>query len=83
MSQYQFGGQVYISDNLDATTSNSSNYFVSVQGDTIRILQSRTVTNSSDAGYTGEICFDSDYIYYCISGDGSTGTWKRVALSTW
>lgn len=83
MSQYQYQGQVYISDNLDLTTSNSSNYFVSLQGDTMRILQQRTITNSSDAGYPGEICFDADYIYYCIDGDGESGTWKRGALSTW
>lgn len=82
MSQYQFPGQVYVSDNLDPTSS-SNGYFVSLQGDTIRILQKRTIVNSNDAGYTGEICMDDDYIYYCIDGDGLNATWKRLALSTW
>lgn len=85
MSTYQFQGQVFISDNSDLTTSNPANYFVSLQGDTIRILTARTITNSTDAGYTGEICYDENFIYYCVIGDGTnTGsTWKRAALSTW
>ncbi len=83
MSQYQFQGQVYISDNLDPTTSDPAKNFISLQGDTIRILEQRPITNSNDPGFPGEICIDGDYIYYCIDGDGVSGTWKRVALSTW
>lgn len=35
-------------------------------------------TSSSDTGTTGDIRFDSSYIYICTATD----TWKRVALST-
>lgn len=85
MSQYQFEGLFYISDNLDATSSNSSNYFFSLQGDTLRVLTKRTIVNSTDAGFSGEICYDADYIYYCVSGDGADGNsvWKRSASSSW
>jgi len=48
-------------------------------GNTIRIGTARTVTNSTDTGNTGEICWDANYIYVCVA----TNTWKRVLLSTW
>ena len=41
--------------------------------------QQRTITNSTDAGKTGEICWDANYIYVCVG----TNSWKRVALTTW
>lgn len=31
------------------------------------------------SGNQGDICWDSDYIYVCIS----TNTWKRANISTW
>ena len=34
---------------------------------------------ASSEGFAGQIAYDSDYIYVCISAD----TWKRAALSTW
>jgi len=57
-----------------------------VNGDDIRIRSSQTPASASADGYTGEIAWDSDYIYICVSGDGpggSTDSWKRAALSTW
>lgn len=81
MSSYEFQGSIYNSDNFDSVSGNG--YFYTQQGDTIRVLQQRTVTNSTDPGYTGEICFDSNYIYYCVSGDGTTCTWKRVAFQSY
>ena len=35
--------------------------------------------SATAAGSTGEIAWDSSYIYVCVS----TNTWKRAALSTW
>lgn len=35
--------------------------------------------NSTATGTTGDIAFDSSYIYYCVANN----TWKRAALSTW
>ncbi len=39
----------------------------------------RTITNSSDTGIQGEICYDANFIYICTA----TNTWKRVGISTW
>ena len=50
-----------------------------VTGDVIGLQTSKTITNPTDAGTTGDICWDSSYIYVCISTD----TWKRAALSSW
>jgi hypothetical protein len=82
MSTFQFPGLFYISDNYDSTTG--SGYFLSVQGDTVRLLSQRTISSSSDPGYTGEFCTDGSFLYYCILGDGTnTGsTWVRTAFSS-
>ncbi len=50
---YQMDGFVYISPNYDETSSNS-NYFLSVGGDTMRVLNQRTPTSSGN-GFIGEI----------------------------
>lgn len=50
-----------------------------IDSDSIRLRQSKTPSSSSDTGKTGQIAWDSDYIYVCVA----TNTWKRVALSTW
>ena len=46
---------------------------------TLNIANSRTITNSNDAGIKGEICWSNDHIYVCVDTD----TWKRASLSTW
>jgi hypothetical protein len=44
------------------------------------IINSNTApATASSTGSTGEVRFDSNYIYRCIS----TNTWKRSPLSTW
>jgi hypothetical protein len=48
-------------------------------GKILRIESSKTPVSSGDTGNTGEICWDDNYIYVCIS----TNTWKRSPLSTW
>ena len=79
MSVY-WGSKFYAATypNAVATTSSGSNLF-GLDGDTIRIDTSRTITNSTDAGYVGEICWDNTYIYVCVA----TNTWKRAAMLTW
>jgi hypothetical protein len=39
----------------------------------------RTITNATDPGVKGTICWDANYIYVCVATD----TWKRVAIATW
>jgi len=45
----------------------------------MRLRLSKTPASASDIGNGGDWCWDSDYIYVCISSN----TWKRVAISTW
>lgn len=39
----------------------------------------KTPASASDTGTTGEIAWDSNYIYACVA----TNTWKRAALASW
>ncbi|MFZ1453218.1 MAG: hypothetical protein WAT20_10975 [Ferruginibacter sp.] len=50
-----------------------------VNSNTIRIRTSKTPASSSDTGNTGDIAWDSDYIYVCVAAN----TWKRVAIASW
>lgn len=50
-----------------------------VNSDIIRLRTSKTVTMSTDPGNAGDMCWDSDYFYVCVS----TNSWKRTALSSW
>lgn len=50
-----------------------------VQGDKINMSTSKTPSSASDTGTTGDICWDSNYIYVCVA----TNTWKRTAITTW
>lgn len=50
-----------------------------IDGNSIRLRQSQTLVSSNSAGVTGEIAWDSNYIYVCIA----TNTWKRADLATW
>jgi hypothetical protein len=45
----------------------------------IRIRDDHTPASASASGNKGDIVWDSNYVYICIS----TNTWKRAALSTW
>ena len=44
----------------------------------LEIQAPETIHASATAGNAGSICYDSDYIYVAVS----SGSWKRVALST-
>jgi hypothetical protein len=48
-------------------------------GSTLRLGTSRTPASSTATGNTGEICWDSSYLYLCVN----TNTWRRIAHSTW
>lgn len=42
-------------------------------------IPTKTPSSATDTGETGDIGWDSNYIYVCTATD----TWKRAALSTW
>lgn len=50
-----------------------------IDSDAIRVRTAKTITNSTDTGNQGDMCWDSNYMYVCVA----TNTWKRAALSTW
>ena len=50
-----------------------------INADTMRLRTARTPASASAAGNAGDICWDADYLYICIA----SGTWRRVAHSTW
>jgi hypothetical protein len=64
------------------TSTNRPQTTLDVNG-TFRI-STATPASSTAAGVTGQIAWDSSYIYVCVTG-GTAGnaTWKRAAISTW
>lgn len=42
-------------------------------------VQRRTISSSTATGTAGEICFDTNYVYFCVADN----TWKRISLETW
>lgn len=50
-----------------------------INGNSIRLRQTKTPNSSSSEGERGEICYDEDFIYVCVAEN----EWKRVALETW
>lgn len=50
-----------------------------IVGNTLNIASSKTPASAGAPGTTGDICWDSSYIYVCVATD----TWKRTAISTW
>jgi len=50
-----------------------------IQSDSIAVQNSKTPSSASDTGQAGQICWDTNYLYVCVSAN----TWKRIALSSW
>jgi hypothetical protein len=57
----------------------SSDGAVKVAGDNFQIATSKTPASASATGTTGQIAWDSSYLYVAVGTD----TWKRVAIATW
>jgi len=62
-----------------STPSVSSGVGLHISGSTLRLGTSRTPASSTATGNTGEVCWDSSYLYVCVN----TNTWRRIAHSTW
>ncbi len=50
-----------------------------INGNRLRIRDSKTPSSATATGNKGEICYDSNYMYVCVA----TNTWKRTALASW
>jgi len=81
-----------LSELTSTNTVSSSDYFVIVANtsgtavtrrataNTVQTIIYTTVpANSSANGFAGQLAYDSNYIYVCVSAN----TWKRSALSSW
>jgi hypothetical protein len=61
------------------TTSTSKLWNFSPQGIATWPVPAYVPTTSTSTGTTGQVTWDSGYIYVCIASD----TWRRAALTTW
>lgn len=52
---------------------------LTISGDRLNIATTNTPASAAATGTTGDICWDSSYLYICVA----TNTWKRVAIATW
>jgi len=52
---------------------------IDIDAQLVRLRVSKTPASASDPGNSGDLCWDSDYIYVCIASN----TWKRAAILTW
>jgi hypothetical protein len=50
-----------------------------VTNDKLRLRTAKTPATAAAAGNAGDICWDSGFLYVCVS----SGEWKRVAIATW
>ena len=67
------------SGNLLVGTTTSGSSKLVVNDDSIQINTSKTPSSASATGTTGQVAWDSNYIYTCVA----TNTWKRAAIATW
>lgn len=82
-------GDAKINDKLLVWQEDSSSWKTMTLYDSLFVpsgnsyIQRKTITNSSDAGQFGQICYDDDYIYVYGNVPGSGGRWKRVGVGIW
>jgi len=60
-------------------TADQIKTFIGITDDTLNIPVARTPATAASTGTTGDICWDSSYIYVCVATD----TWKRAGIATW
>jgi hypothetical protein len=71
-------GNISVAGNLGIGT-NSPSTNLDIHSDKFRVRNSKTPSSTSDTGNTGDICWDSNYIYVCTS----TNSWTRSPISAW
>ncbi len=60
-----------------ATTAPTA--MLDVNSDILRLRTAKTPATADAAGNTGDICWDSGFLYICVG----PSTWKRTAIATW
>lgn len=77
LPNFQLGGTTKASLDRDGKLSVADN--LTVGGDTVRIQTPRTPASATATGNQGDVCWDANYVYVCVSAN----TWKRAALGSW
>jgi hypothetical protein len=67
------------SDGTVGIGTTTPNRLLDINSDVLRLRTPKTPASASATGSTGDICWDSSYLYLCIA----TNTWRRIAHSTW
>lgn len=71
---------IVIANVTPTVTNNVIEYFSNNLANNIFLaIRNETPANTSANGDSGEITYDTDYIYVCVANN----TWKRATLSTW
>ena len=71
-------GNISIAGNLGIGT-NSPSTNLDINSNKFRVRNSKTPSSTTDTGNSGDICWDSNYIYVCTS----TNNWSRSPISSW
>ena len=71
-------GNISVAGNLGIGTSSPST-LLDINNDKFRVRNSKTPVSTTDTGNTGDICWDSNYIYVCTN----TNSWTRTPISSW
>jgi hypothetical protein len=71
-------GNISVAGNLGIGTSSPSTS-LDINNNKFRVRNSKTPSSATDTGNTGDICWDSNYIYVCTS----TNSWTRSPISAW
>jgi hypothetical protein len=82
-------GQVRIATSTPGTTGTADNGTTTratfdstgavFTGNRVNVATSKTPATAAATGTTGDICWDSGFVYVCVAAN----TWKRAALATW
>lgn len=71
-----FSNPIPISVGINTTSPTTA---LDINSDKIRLRIAKTPTSATATGNTGDIAWDTNFIYVCVA----TNTWKRTAITTW
>jgi hypothetical protein len=69
----------YVPQPVGSYSLSSHNHYASGLLDLQNIFEQKTILSGNASGVTGQICWDSSYLYLCIS----TNLWHRIPHSSW
>jgi hypothetical protein len=73
------GGSTTLGDGTNTMTLMDGSGNMTIAGDRLRITTAHTPATASATGTTGQITWDTDFLYVCVG----TNSWKRAAIAAW